>query len=174
MAKTCQRQGCDKPVKRPERKFCSPGCFHENAKAGTLEAHAEAVASIDLERVTAMAREGNSLDTIAGECGMTRREFLRRRQEHAELEHAFQQGRAGLEDELVGLLLAKARKGQAVPILFALKSMFGYREGEPRRGEAAAQVAVQINLPAPLTPEQYRAQRDAIDVQTVEDADDGS
>jgi hypothetical protein len=58
-----------------------------------------------------------------------------------------------MHDALVGKLYEKAMRGQDVPILFLLKTVFGYAEGAPL-GDARPQVI--INLPAAVPLEQYR------------------
>ena len=93
----------------------------------------------------AAARLGMSVDTL--------RRILRDDEAAA---RAWDLGRAGLHEKLVNKLVERALAGEVVPLLFCLKSMFGYREGEPLDGDERAPL-VTINLPQPLSPEQYRA-----------------
>jgi hypothetical protein len=67
---------------------------------------------------------------------------------------AWDLGRAGLHEKLVNRLVERALAGEVVPLLFCLKSMFGYREGEPLDGEERAPL-ISIVLPGPASREDY-------------------
>src|SRR3546814_7905942 len=52
------------------------------------------------------------------------------------------------EDELVTLLMDKARAGDTTTIIFALKGRHGYRDQGAPQGGGEQRVNIQINLPA--------------------------
>jgi hypothetical protein len=66
---------------------------------------------------------------------------------------AFDAGRSELHEELVGKLVEKAREGDKACLIFALKSMFKYRENAPVEVEHEHRVTIQ--LPAALSPDEY-------------------
>src|SRR5262245_5098668 len=69
---------------------------------------------------------------------------------------AMEAGRSELHEELMGLLLSKAKAGNVPCLLFSLKVLFGYRENNPLPVEIDARV--KIELPGALTPEVYEAE----------------
>lgn len=151
--KTCA--ACGEPLSARQRKFCSQDC----QRKGQAPSRKKAAVLAPLERIETLAAQGCSLEVIAAEAGMDRRAFLRRRQEDEELEAAFRRGRAANEQELVGLLMRRARKDDATattPILFALKSIHGWLEGQANDGGSNVNVGVQVVLPSPMTMEEYQ------------------
>jgi hypothetical protein len=75
-----------------------------------------------------MARLGHPVPSIAAALGVSRETFNQCRKRQPEVDEAFAQGRAGLEHELASGLVKAAREGNIVAAIFALKSMFGYRD----------------------------------------------
>lgn len=112
-----------------------------------------------LDIVRNMARLGHPVPSIAAALGMSRETLNQCRQRQPEVDEAFAQGRAGLEFELASSLVEAARKGNIVAAMFALKSMFGYRDNG--QTDTAPKVAVQINLPAAMEAKAYAAMIEA-------------
>jgi hypothetical protein len=106
-----------------------------------------------------MARLGHPVPSIAAALGVSRETFNQCRKRQPEVDEAFAQGRAGLEHELASGLVKAAREGNIVAAIFALKSMFGYRDNG--QTDTAPKVAVQINLPAAMEAKAYSAMIEA-------------
>ena len=106
-----------------------------------------------IDLVRRMAPNAHSLGTIAAALGVSRRTLGEAMERQPELKEAFALGRAALETELAAALLDKARAGNLVAAIFLLKAMCGWREGEARDG--LTKVAIQINLPPPLSQADY-------------------
>jgi hypothetical protein len=98
---------------------------------------------------------------IARSLGINYRTWMRIRDEDDRVASALAEARKMEEEELVALLLDRARKGETVPLLFALKSRHGYRDQGPTNGSDAPTTHVSIILPDAMSP---RAYLDAIDV----------
>ena len=77
-----------------------------------------------------MAREGMSLATIAKQLRMSRTTLNEIRKRQPEVEEAIERGYSGMEDELVDLLMLRARNldhpGGTTAAIFLLKSRRGY------------------------------------------------
>ena len=112
-----------------------------------------------LDIVRNMARLGHPVPSIAAALGVSRETFNQCRKRQPEVDEAFAQGRAGLEHELASGLVKAAREGNIVAAIFALKSMFGYRDNG--QTDTAPKVAVQINLPAAMEAKAYSAMIEA-------------
>lgn len=112
-----------------------------------------------LDIVRNMARLGHPVPSIAAALGISRETLNQCRKRQPEVDEAFAQGRAGLEFELASSLVEAARKGNIVAAMFALKSMFGYRDNG--QTDTAPKVAVQINLPAAMEAKAYAAMIEA-------------
>jgi hypothetical protein len=108
----------------------------------------------DLTAIALVAAAGGRHADVAARLGVHKTTWneIRKRDERAE--RAFERGRSELHQVLVGKLLERAKAGEVVPLLFSLKSIFSYTEGEPRDAEDARPL-VTITLPAPMSPEQY-------------------
>lgn len=87
--------------------------------------------------------------------GITLRELEAAAERQPEVARAMATGLGAMEKDLVSALLATAKKGNVQAAMFLLKSRFGYRDAGADR--AAPAVAVQIVMPAAMTPEQYAA-----------------
>ena len=107
-------------------------------------------------KVSAEAAAGSRQIDVAAICEMSADTFRRCLREDEALRCAWDYGRSLLHRELVSKLIEKAKQGETVPLLFALKVLFGYVEGQPLDGEARAPL-VSIVLPAPLSADEYRA-----------------
>jgi hypothetical protein len=105
-------------------------------------------------KLGAWAAAGARLEDAAARLGTSRRSLHRFFQSDERAAQAWAIGRAELHEALVSKLIERAKAGEVVPLLFALKSMFGYREGEPLDGGEQRSL-VTINLPGALAPEQY-------------------
>lgn len=112
-----------------------------------------------LKLIEELAARGCSLVTIAKALRMTPDTFRNVRRRQPEVDAAFVQGRAKLEDGLASNLVQLAYAGNVVANIFALKGMCGWRDnGEPREG---TKVNVQIiNLPDAMSEEAYRRMLD--------------
>src|SRR5262245_42708733 len=88
----------------------------------------------EYERLAAWAARGLRLDDAAARLGTSRRTLGRIFEADERAASAWAVGRAELHEELVSALLAKAKKGDTVSLLFSLKCLFGWREGEPLDG----------------------------------------
>lgn len=112
----------------------------------------------DITLATQLAAQGATLVSIAKALGVSKRTFDALRERDRRLAEAVDLGRAALQDELVSLLVKKARDGDNVALLFALKSMFGFRDrGDAPGAIAPARPAVQVNvnLPRPMDPAEF-------------------
>lgn len=109
-----------------------------------------------LATITELAARGVRVDTIARSVGMCGKTFQRLKADDPAVSEAYEAGRAQLHDELVDILVNKARAGDTISLLFSLKSIFGFRDQGPEAGEAG--VHVHITLPGALPPEAYQRQ----------------
>jgi hypothetical protein len=103
----------------------------------------------DLETIALVAAAGGRHADVAARLGVHKTTWneIRRRDPRADL--AWERGRSELHQVLVSKLLERAKQGEVVPLLFSLKALFSYVEGEPRDAEDARPL-VQITLPAPM------------------------
>lgn len=108
----------------------------------------------DYVKLGAWAAAGARLDDAAARLGTSRRSLHRLFQSDERAAEAWAIGRAELHEQLVSKLIEKAKAGEVVPLLFALKTLFGYREGELIDGGEQRSL-VTINLPAAVSAEQY-------------------
>lgn len=86
--------------------------------------------------------------------------FRNVRERQPEVQEALDRGRAKEHDALAAKLYETAMEGNVIAGMFLLKARHGYREGEPLKG-GGSNVQVNINLPAAMTPEDYRRMIDA-------------
>ncbi len=98
------------------------------------------------------ASQGASQALIACELGVGSTTFKKAMARDEKIRVAWEHGRAELEQEFVSMLIASARKGNYVPILFGLKALFGLTEGA---APPASVANVQIVLPDAYSPEAY-------------------
>jgi hypothetical protein len=109
----------------------------------------------DYAQLAASAAAGARLQDVALRVGLGSRRALSRRFEQDErAAEAWALGRAELHEKLVSTLISKALNGEVVPLLFLLKTQYGYREGEPLDGGDQRSL-VTINLPAAVAPEAW-------------------
>jgi hypothetical protein len=102
-----------------------------------------------IDTVINACRSGVSEVRIARSLGVNYRTWMRVRAEDERVASALSESRKFEEDELVSLLMDKARGGETTAIIFALKGRHGYRDhGTPPASAAEARVNVTINLPA--------------------------
>ncbi len=122
--------------------------WHKEAPGGTVVLDQAGLALVEEH-----AKEGAPNTRIAAALGISRYCFadLLRRQPDAQ--EALAKGRSANEQELVEILMAKARKGDTVACLFLLKARHGYREGEARESDSRPNVI--INLPDSISPQEY-------------------
>ena len=100
--------------------YCMNELWHKEAPGGTVVLDQRGLALIE-ER----AKEGAPNTRIAAALGISRYCFadLLRRQPDAQ--ESLARGRSANEEELVEILMAKARKGDTVACLFLLKARHG-------------------------------------------------
>jgi hypothetical protein len=125
------------------------------------------VTSQGLQLIEKLAASGNPQTLIARELGMDPKTFRAVRKRQPEVDEALELGRAVEERELVDILLAKARKGELVPLLFALKSRHGYVEGRPQQ-QTVNNVQV-VQLPGALSVDEYLKRVNATHAEVVDD-----
>lgn len=102
----------------------------------------------NLPKVLDACRRGSSEVSIARALGINYRTWMRLRAENDEIAAALAESRKLEEDELVSILIDKARAGDTTALIFALKGRHGYRDhGSPPPGPEQ-RVNVTINLPA--------------------------
>lgn len=102
-----------------------------------------------LELVQRLANEGNPLGSIAEALGVNKTCLADIRKRQPDVQEAIDRGRSRVVGELTNVLLTKARQGDTVALLFALKTIGGFREGVPVEGATPA-VQVNITIPEPL------------------------
>jgi hypothetical protein len=101
----------------------------------------------DVPKVVRAIRQGKSEVSVARALRINYRTWARVKAEDERIASALSETRKFEEDELVGLLMDKARAGDTTSIIFALKGRHGYRDnGAPQGG--IEKVNVTINLPA--------------------------
>ncbi len=105
------------------------------------------LSNADLAAVTKLAAKGVREQDIARAVGVGATTWQRLKHEHPEVQAALDSGRQVMHDALVGKLFERAMKGDIVPNLFLLKTVFGYREGD-EPSETRPQIT--INLPGAL------------------------
>lgn len=102
----------------------------------------------DIEAILAACRRGVSETQIARALGINYRTWMRVRTEDERISSALAETRKVEEEELVSLLMDKARAGDTTALIFALKGRHGYRDNGAPQGSADPKVNVTINLPA--------------------------
>jgi predicted DNA-binding protein (UPF0251 family) len=128
-----------------------PALVEHNGTGPTAEV---TVTDEGLEVLEVMARLGHSSATIAKTLGVGDKTLQRLRARDERVATAWASGRGALEDELVGHLLAYARKGNIAATIFALKSMAGYSDNPRPKDDRPP--AITINLPGSMTEADYR------------------
>ncbi len=108
-----------------------------------------------IERVEALARTGLRQVSIAALLGIGEDAWDAANRHQSEVAAAFQRGRAGLEEELAGLLVAQARKGNIAATIFSLKNVANWSDGGIR-GEAAPSLQVNINIPPSMSKAEFQ------------------
>jgi hypothetical protein len=110
---------------------------------------------VAIERVEALARTGLRQTSVAALLGISEDAWDRAKEQQPEVAAAFQRGRASLEEELAGMLVAQARKGNIAATIFALKNVANWSDGGIR-GEQAPSLSVNINIPPAMTDEEFK------------------
>lgn len=104
----------------------------------------------EVPRVVEAVRAGHSEVSIARALGINYRTWARVKSEDERIASALAETRKFEEDELVNLLMDKARSGDTTSIIFALKGRHNYRDHGSPKGEEQ-RVNVTINLPGAQT-----------------------
>ena len=117
------------------------------------------VDSRDYSLAEQLAGQGWNMRIIAKRLGLGDGAFRRLMREDEHLSAAIAQGRAVMERSLVDSLYRRAvdlkHPQGAISAMFLLKSMFHFRDQGPTEGDSS-KVAVVVNIPAPLSEEDYR------------------
>lgn len=106
-------------------------------------------------RIREMSAEGHSTVAIAQQLGVGRKTLDKWRAEFPALDEAYREGVDRERYTLHSVLAEKAKAGNIVAAMFLLKARHGYREGD--QSDQGGRVAIQINLPGPMTLDQFRA-----------------
>lgn len=101
-------------------------------------------------------RSGVAETKVARALGVNFRTWQRLREEDDRLADAGAEAKKLEEEELVGVLMEKARKGEVVPLLFALKARHSYRDQGPAGPGWVSNSNVTINLPPSMSSDEYR------------------
>ena len=101
-----------------------------------------------LELIHYRASEGSPHTQIAAALGIAPNTFRALVERDPAVREALAKGNARNEEELVGLLMEKARSGNIVASMFLLKAKHGYREGEPRESGHRPNVVIMLNAAA--------------------------
>ena len=110
---------------------------------------------VAIERVEALARTGLRQISIAALLGIGEGAWDSAIEHQPEVDAAFRRGRASLEQELAGLLIARAREGNIAATIFGLKNVAQWSDGGIR-GEAAPALNVNINIPPSMSEAEFR------------------
>lgn len=105
--------------------------------------------------VARMSANGHNIPVIADALGLTNDQLKVAMKNDPALRAIFDEGRERLSDELASGLLSRARAGNITAAIFLLKAMAGWRDTGVDTGKGAPQVAVQINLPEAMSPDDY-------------------
>lgn len=101
----------------------------------------------EVPKVIRAVRQGKSEVSIARALRINYRTWARVKAEDERIASALAETRKFEEDELVGLLMDKARAGDTTSIIFALKGRHGYRDNGMAK-DGIEKVNVNIVLPA--------------------------
>jgi len=111
----------------------------------------------DIDRIETLASKGFGLRAIAKHIGVGLETLRRRRLDTPEVNEALKRGREIEEKSLVDSLLARAldpkNNAGAAAAMFLLKTRHNYRENIET--DTDNRVAVVVNVPAALKPEEY-------------------
>lgn len=107
----------------------------------------------NVQAVIDACRRGVPETKLAEALGINYRTWMRVREEDERIADILVEGRKLEEEELVSLLLDKARGGDLTATIFALKSRHGYRDIGTTGNGMEQRVNVTIHLPAPAATE---------------------
>lgn len=107
------------------------------------------------DRIRKLATQGHRWLGIAARFDIDPKTLRNWREEFPELQTAYEEGRESERWTLHSLLSQQARNGNTTAAIFLLKAAHGYREGD--QSDQGGRVAIQINLPGPMTLDQFRA-----------------
>jgi hypothetical protein len=109
-----------------------------------------------LDLIRELAASGAQVGTIAKGLGVGYGTFMSMKNRIPEVAEAFAEGRAEIVTELTSLLMKNARDGNVTSILFALKTLGGWVEGQQIDGKRKEVPTVNIALPPAMTSEQFK------------------
>lgn len=108
------------------------------------------------QKIEKWASEGWTKRGIARGLGVSPERLNKWMEEHPRLRDAWYAGREAEHQKLYGKMMEQVEAGNMTAVIFALKTRHDYREHAPI-ADANATPAVTINLPAPMTAEQFRS-----------------
>jgi hypothetical protein len=105
--------------------------------------------------VELMGANGASQASIAARLGLTHLRFkklLAKQDGENELRYAWERGRGALEFEFASLLIAEARKGNVLALIYGSKALLNWTD---QPAPAQTNIGLQIQLPAAMDRESY-------------------
>lgn len=120
-------------------------------KGPTSRVEITAAGVAKIERLAAL---GHGQASIGKALGIGQATLMRAMERQPEVAEAFATGRSALGDEIASGLLAQFRKGNTTAGIFLAKWMLDARDSGPAQNSKPT-VAIQINLPAPKSVEDY-------------------
>jgi len=108
------------------------------------------------QKIEQWASEGWNKRAVARGLGVSLDTLNTWMEDHPRLRDAWYAGRETEHRKLYGKMMEQVESGNMTAIIFALKTRHEYREHAPIADDNAAP-RVTINLPAPMTPDQFRA-----------------
>jgi hypothetical protein len=103
-----------------------------------------------------MAAEGQDQRTIAKRLGIDRKTLTDIRDRDPAVADAWERGHGELASELTHILLQHARDGNIIAAIYLTKARLGWREGTPADGAGQNNVQVNIQIPPPMSSEEFQ------------------
>lgn len=150
--KTADKHSTKHRIKAEGRQALPPGAASDVATSQDRRKYIIPEKSVDA--VIAACRRGVPETKLAEALGINYRTWMRVREEDERIADILVESRKIEEEELVSLLLDKARNGDLTATIFALKSRHSYRDIGTPGGGVEQRVNVTINLPAPAASEE--------------------
>ncbi len=144
-----------------DRKLTSPLAYRDDDAPG----RPWIITKDGREQVRAWRSNGVAQADIANQLGISPRSFRDLLDRDDDLKDAYSVGTDQMESELVGLLMSQAREGNLSAQIFALKALCRKREvGEAPGSKAQSAPAVNITIPAALSPSDLQALTDQMKI----------
>jgi hypothetical protein len=120
----------------------------------------------DYVKIEDLAARGCGHTQIARSLGIDAKTFRERLKDDEAAAAAYSGGKAEEELVLVSLLRKRAEQGDGPAAMFLLKARHGYRDRGETDGASQPGVQVSINIPAPLSAQQYARLIEAVPIDT--------